>query len=102
MSDHDPAHETRLSVRLSGPLADHANRQVESALYSSHSEYIRDLVRRDMMNDPETEKMRRQIVEAYGQLGAGDFREVPMSEIWNQAMHNLRAKGHKISAADDK
>ena len=40
--------ETRLSVRLQGQLADHVNRQIESALYSSHSEYIRDLVRRDM------------------------------------------------------
>lgn len=40
--------ETRLSVRLAGPLAAHVNRQVESALYNSHSEYIRDLVRRDM------------------------------------------------------
>lgn len=101
MSDHNAMHETRLSVRLSGPLADHANWQVESALYNSHSEYIRDLVRRDMMNnDPETEKMRRQIIEAYGQLGAGDFREVPMSEIWDKTMQNLRAKGHKIPDDD--
>lgn len=96
MSDHNVPHETRLSVCLSGPLADHANWQVESALYSSHSEYIRDLVRRDMMNDPETDAMRRQIVEAYGQLGAGDFSEVPMGDIWDQALRNLRAKGHKI------
>lgn len=41
--------ETRLSVRLAGPLAEHVNRQISSALYSSHSEYIRDLVRRDMI-----------------------------------------------------
>jgi predicted nucleotidyltransferase len=48
MPNTDITHETRLSVRLQGPLAEHADRQVESALYKSHSEYIRDLVRRDL------------------------------------------------------
>ena len=48
MPNQSLPHEARLNVRLSGPLADHVNRQVESELYSSHSEYIRDLIRRDM------------------------------------------------------
>ena len=54
MHSTDTMHETRLSVRLQGPLADHADRQVESALYKSHSEYIRDLVRRDLEKTPQT------------------------------------------------
>lgn len=40
--------ETRLNIRLSGRLAEHVNRQIESALYHTHSEYIRDLIRHDM------------------------------------------------------
>lgn len=48
MTSLDNSQETRLNVRISGPLADHVNRQVDSDLYSSHSEYIRDLIRRDM------------------------------------------------------
>ena len=47
--------ETRLNVRLQGPLADHVNRQIESELYNSHSEYIRDLVRRDMIQSGDSE-----------------------------------------------
>ena len=67
--------ETRLSVRLAGPLADHVNRQVSSALYSSHSEYIRDLVRRDMMagndvaHDP-TDSQKQAAV--FSQMGTDD------------------------------
>lgn len=51
MGKMDVSGETRISVRLSGPLADHANRRVDSALYSTHSEYIRDLIRRDMQGE---------------------------------------------------
>ena len=57
MRSTETTHETRLSVRLQGPLADHADRQVESALYKSHSEYIRDLVRRDLERAPLAEEM---------------------------------------------
>ena len=46
----DNGHETRLTIRLQGLLAAHADRQVESTLYTSHNEYIRDLIRRDMIN----------------------------------------------------
>jgi Arc/MetJ-type ribon-helix-helix transcriptional regulator len=61
-----PTPETRLSVRLSGPLAEHANRQVETELYSSHSEYIRDLIRRDMVEEKEAS------VTVYGAHQGGD------------------------------
>lgn len=55
MRNHESQPETRLSVRLQGPLADHANRQVETALYHSHSEYIRDLIRKDMASGGDAE-----------------------------------------------
>lgn len=40
--------ETRLNVRFAGPLADHIERRVKSQVYNTSSEYLRDLVRRDM------------------------------------------------------
>jgi antitoxin ParD1/3/4 len=40
--------ETRLNIRLAGPLAEHIDRRVHSQLYNTSSEYIRDLIRRDM------------------------------------------------------
>lgn len=96
MTSLDHSEETRLNVRLSGPLADHVNRQVDSALYSTHSEYIRDLIRRDMAADSDEEKLRRHVIEAYGQLGAGNFRRLPARELFNKALDELRAEGMAI------
>ena len=83
------AQEIRISVRLSGPLAHHANRLVDSALYSTHSEYIRDLIRRDMSDDPENEKMGKAWSDSYSQLGAGNYRAVPQRALFGQAMKEL-------------
>jgi len=48
MDNIETVPETRLSVRLKGALAAHTNQQIET-LYESHSEYIRDLIRKDML-----------------------------------------------------
>lgn len=86
--------EIRLNVRLAGPLADHVNHRVESNRFNTHSEYIRDLVRRDM--DSENAELRRRLIEGYSQLAAGNFREVSADELFNKAMDRLRAEGMEI------
>jgi Arc/MetJ-type ribon-helix-helix transcriptional regulator len=79
MTSLDHPQETRLNVRLSGPLADHVNRQVDSDLYSSHSEYIRDLVRRDM--ESEIAKHVAGLTRAAEQLGRGEFDNATPAEM---------------------
>ena len=42
-------HQARINARLSGPLASFVEKMVgETGLYETPSEYIRDLIRRDM------------------------------------------------------
>jgi Arc/MetJ-type ribon-helix-helix transcriptional regulator len=46
MSDLVTNKETRLNVRVKGPLADHVNRLVgPHGIYDNQSEYLRDLIR---------------------------------------------------------
>ena len=80
--------ETRLNVRLSGPLADHVNRRVETALYNTHSEYIRDLVRRDMEAE-----IRVSIQSAEEDIAAGRFTPLgSREEFIARARNNHAAK----------
>ncbi len=62
---------TRINARLSGPLAAYVDRMVGTeGLYETPSEYIRDLIRRDMERralHPEQDA----ILEAYRDLAAG-------------------------------
>lgn len=61
---------TRINARLSGPLAAFVQRMVGSkGLYETPSEYIRDLIRRDMerRSNPEQDA----ILEGYRDLAAG-------------------------------
>jgi len=62
---------TRINARLSGPLAAYVERMVgENGLYETPSEYIRDLIRRDMERraaHPEQDA----ILEGYQDLAAG-------------------------------
>lgn len=93
MTSLDHSEETRLNVRLSGPLADHVNRQVDSALYSSHSEYIRDLIRRDLEAE-----MRANIRSAEEDIAAG--RTMPLGTrqdfLAELKANNRAAKKQKI------
>ncbi len=95
-SKKDP--EIRLSVRLKGPLAQHADRQVESHLFESHSEYIRALVRRDMQmtKEPGEEELRQKIINGYRQLAKGEYQEVSNESLFERAVQELRHEGYEM------
>ena len=61
----------RINARLSGPLAEFVDRMVgESGLYETPSEYVRDLIRRDMERR-EVPLVQKAILEGYRDLEAG-------------------------------
>lgn len=67
--------ETRLNVRVKGPLADHVEALVGShGLYENQSEYLRDLIRQDMYQK-DSDALRREIQFSYAQLSKGNYRE---------------------------
>jgi len=63
--------QTRINARLSGPLASFVEKMVgETGLYETPSEYIRDLIRRDMeQRDGRME--RDSILAGYQDMAAG-------------------------------
>ncbi len=86
--------ETRLSVRLKGPLAAFANRRVESHMYESHSEYVRDLIRRDMAGEEEYD-LREGLIKGYADVAAGRFTSMTNDEIFDEAMREVRDEGYQ-------
>lgn len=61
----------RINARLSQPLAEFVSRMVgESGLYETPSEYVRDLIRRDM-EKREGQFLHEAIVAGYHDLAAG-------------------------------
>ena len=86
----------RINARLSQPLAEFVDRMVgEAGLYETPSEYVRDLIRRDMNNDP-NELLRQRLISGYKQLGEGNFREIPVSEIYDRVMKRLDDEGVQL------
>ena len=84
--------ETRLNVRLKGILAEYVDGVVNSSLYESHSEYVRDLIRRDMTQnaqEPE-EEIRAKIIKGFTQLKNGEYDDQPLDDIFNEAMIELK------------
>jgi antitoxin ParD1/3/4 len=78
---------TRINARLSGGLANFVERMVgASGLYETPSEYIRDLIRRDMerRSFPEQEA----ILEGYRDLASGAL--IASSGDFDQDMKALR------------
>lgn len=62
---------TRINTRLSAPLAEFVERMVgDSGLYETPSEYVRDLIRRDM-EQREGRAVHDAILAGYGDLAAG-------------------------------
>jgi antitoxin ParD1/3/4 len=62
---------TRINARLSGPLAEYVDRMVgEQGLYETPSEFIRDLIRRDMERRA-LHVEQGAILEGYADLAAG-------------------------------
>lgn len=50
----EQSNETRLNVRVKGPLALHVQQRIgDNGLYENPSEYIRDLIRHDMLQEEE-------------------------------------------------
>lgn len=88
--------ETRINVRVRGPMAKHVQNIIGPAgMYESQSEYIRDLIRRDMGYSSEIEDMRRIVRNGFTQLGVGDFQEATTEshdEIYKRAMAQLNAE----------
>jgi antitoxin ParD1/3/4 len=61
----------RINARLSQPLADFVGRMVgESGLYETPSEYVRDLIRRDMERR-ESQRLQDAILAGYRDVAAG-------------------------------
>ena len=86
--------ETRLNVRLKGILADYVDGVVDSSLYESHSEYVRDLIRKDMTqhHSESEEEIRAKIINGFTQLAQGEYDDQPLEEIFGEAMEGLQQK----------
>ncbi|NCC62676.1 MAG: CopG family transcriptional regulator [Verrucomicrobiae bacterium] len=96
MTDTHAEHETRLNVRVKGPLAEHVERLVgPSGLYENQSEYLRDLIRQDMYRRDDDD-LRREIQASYAQLSAGNYREVSSKALFDEAMQELQEEGFAI------
>lgn len=88
--------ETRLNVRVKGPLADHVNRLVgPHGIYDNQSEYLRDLIRQDMYQRDDDD-LRKEIQASYSQLSKGDFREISAQALFDEAMTELENEGYEI------
>ena len=90
----------RLSVRLNGPLAVHVERQVTNHLYESDSEYIGDLVRRDMIG-MEEDNLRDGIIQGYADIALGRFSNKTNDELFEQALQELITEGHQVQESTD-
>ena len=86
--------ETRINVRVRGPMAAHVHNVIgPQGMYESQSEYIRDLIRRDMGYSAEAKDMRRIVRNGFAQLGMGDFEEATEEsheEIYQRAMARVQ------------
>ena len=88
--------EARLNVRVKGALADHVENLVgPQGLYENQSEYLRDLIRKDMYQK-DGDSLRREIQASYAQLSKGDFREISPQALYDQAMAELESEGYEI------
>ena len=62
-----------------------------SGLYENQSEYIRDLIRRDMAKT-QSLSLENGLVEGYLQMAAGNYRRRPMSAIIERAEPELASE----------
>ena len=63
----------RINARLSKPLAEHVKIMVSAnGLYETPSEYIRDLIRRDM-KDGDTDYIKEAILDGYRDIASGRY-----------------------------
>ena len=63
----------RINTRLSKPLAIHVERMAgANGVYETPSEYVRDLIRRDMENS-DSDYLREAILEGYRDMASGQY-----------------------------
>jgi antitoxin ParD1/3/4 len=87
--------ESRLNVRVKGLLADHVNSLVGAeGLYDNQSEYLRDLIRKDMYQR-DNDSLRQEIQLSYSQLSKGDYREVSVKSLYDEAVKELQEEGYQ-------
>lgn len=80
---------SRINARLSEPLAEHVSRVVGAkGFFETPSEYIRDLIRRDMQS--ETYKVYQEIIEGWKDIAEGRYFE--SSGDFKADMNTLKAK----------
>ena len=84
--------EFRINTRVKGPMARHVETVIgPSGLYENQSEYIRDLIRRDMAKT-QSLSLENGLFEGYLQMAAGNYRKRPMSEIIERAERELTSE----------
>lgn len=77
--------ETRINVRVRGPMSRYLQRQIgPQGIYENQSEYIRDLIRHDMEKEEQYD-IKGSLLQGYADLAAGNYRERPMEEIIAEA-----------------
>ena len=82
--------ETRINVRVKGPMATYLDSVVgPDSVYENQSEYIRDLIRHDMADQPPYD-LEAGLLEGYAQLADGNYRQRPTSEIIERAEREMR------------
>lgn len=82
--------EARINVRVKGPMAAYLESVIgPNGIYENQSEYIRDLIRHDMADQPPYD-LEAGLLEGYAQLAAGNYRKRAMSEIIERAEHEMR------------
>lgn len=91
----------RINARLSAPLAKFVTEMVgENGLYETPSEYVRDLIRRDMEHrasrDADVRQLEQAVVQGYRDLAAGRFFESSGNFKTDMAIFNRKqAEGWK-------
>lgn len=71
-----------INVRVTGNLRDHLNQQIgDNGLYDNASEYIRDLIRRDLHDKQEAWRWLKEKLEPGLRADEGEFTAVSLEEI---------------------
>lgn len=93
------ATETRLNVRVKGYMAQYVESLTgDNGLYENQSEYLRDLIRRDMEtrqplpNHPPVAFMRQEIIKSYADIATGHFSEETTEAIFEDSFKDLKSK----------
>lgn len=89
-SPTDQQYETRINVRVKGPMAAYLESVIgPNGVYENQSEYIRDLIRHDMADQPPYD-LKAGLLEGYSQLANGDYRKISVSDIIERAEREIR------------